>query len=126
VIALASEQACQGVLASTLTNVCFGLFASSKRVDNIARARQLLTVPKSQNENTATDAADRNEPQTPSHLCPCCGGRMIVIETFERGCSPRTRPVRVIRNYGDRITVHLIRITVTVHLIRPEQEDEVN
>jgi hypothetical protein len=35
-----------------------------------------------------------SEPRPP---CPCCGGRMIIIETFERGCSPRTRPVRVIR-----------------------------
>jgi transposase len=23
---------------------------------------------------------------------PCCGGRMIIIETFERGSTPRTRP----------------------------------
>ena len=75
----------------------YGLFASSKRAENIARARQLLAVPKPQSENAAADAADSNEPQTPSHPCPCCGGRMIVIETFERGCSPRTRPASVIR-----------------------------
>ena len=24
--------------------------------------------------------------------CPCCGGRMFVIETFEAGCQPRHRP----------------------------------
>jgi hypothetical protein len=24
--------------------------------------------------------------------CPCCGGRMIVIEIFERGMQPRYRP----------------------------------
>ena len=71
----------------------YALFAGSKRAENIARARQLLAVPRPRSEN----AADSNEPQTPSHPCPCCGGRMIVIETFERGCSPRTRPVSVIR-----------------------------
>jgi hypothetical protein len=71
----------------------YGLFASSKRAENIAQARQLLAVPKPQSENAAGDAADSNEPQTASHPCPCCGGRMIVIEIFERGCSPRTRPV---------------------------------
>jgi hypothetical protein len=71
----------------------YGLFASSKRAENITRARQLLAVPKPQREN----AAASNEPQTPSHPCPCCGGRMIVIETFERGCSPRTRPASGIR-----------------------------
>jgi site-specific recombinase XerD len=27
-----------------------------------------------------------------SHRCPCCGGRMIIVETFERGTTPRTRP----------------------------------
>jgi hypothetical protein len=68
----------------------YGLFASSKRSENITQARQLLAVPKSQNENA--DAADGDAPPTLAHPCPCCGGRMIVIETFERGCSPRTRP----------------------------------
>jgi len=71
----------------------YGLLASGKRAENIARARQLLAVPKPQSEN----AAAGNEPQTPSHPCPCCGGRMIIIETFERGCSPRTRPASSIR-----------------------------
>jgi hypothetical protein len=23
--------------------------------------------------------------------CPCCGGRMIIIETFARGCEPKYR-----------------------------------
>ena len=75
----------------------YGLFAGSKRADNVARARELLAVPKPQSQAAAADAADSNEPQTLSHPCPCCGGRMIVIEIFERGCSPRTRPVSAIR-----------------------------
>ena len=32
------------------------------------------------------------EPKPPAHPCPCCGGRMVIIETFQRGCSPRYRP----------------------------------
>jgi len=68
----------------------YGLFANSSRLDNITRARQLLAVPMPQNQRADTDAPDGNEPQT--HPCPCCGGRMIVVETFERGCSPRYRP----------------------------------
>jgi hypothetical protein len=32
-----------------------------------------------------------NTPQT-TNLCPCCGGRMIIIERFERGATPRYRP----------------------------------
>ena len=83
----------------------YGLFAGSKRADNIARARELLAVPKPQSQNAATDAADSNEPQTPSHPCPCCGGRMIVIETFERGCSPRTRPAKRDQNRHVMMTI---------------------
>jgi hypothetical protein len=30
----------------------------------------------------------------PSYLCPCCGGRMIIIETFGRGGVP-SAPIRV-------------------------------
>jgi hypothetical protein len=67
----------------------YGLFANSSRLDNVARARQLLAVPEPQNETA--DAPDGNEPPL-TQPCPCCGGRMIVIETFERGCSPRSRP----------------------------------
>jgi hypothetical protein len=70
----------------------YGLFANGARMHNIARARELLAVPKPHNERADADAPDGNEPQTLSHPCPCCGGRMIVVETFERGCSPRYRP----------------------------------
>ena len=27
-----------------------------------------------------------------SRCCPCCGGRMVIIETFTRGCQPMHRP----------------------------------
>ena len=75
----------------------YGLFASSKRVANVARARGLLNAPAPQSKAHDADAPDADEPQTPSHPCPCCGGRMIIIETFERGCSPRTYPAGSIR-----------------------------
>jgi hypothetical protein len=69
----------------------YGLLAKTSCADNIARARELLAVPKPQAE--PVDAADDgNEPQTLSHPCPHCGGRMIVIETFARGSTPRHRP----------------------------------
>jgi hypothetical protein len=70
----------------------YGLFASGTRADNVARARELLAVPKARNDTASTTCADASEPQPLSHPCPCCGGRMIVIETFERGGSPRYRP----------------------------------
>jgi hypothetical protein len=70
----------------------YGLFANGGRADNIARVRQLLDVTTTQNQPSAANSADDGEPQTLAHPCPCCGGRMIIIETFERGCMPRHRP----------------------------------
>jgi hypothetical protein len=75
----------------------YGLFAGSARANAIARARELLKVLVSPSQDGDADARHDTEPQALSHPCPCCGGRMIVIETFERGCSPRTRPASAIR-----------------------------
>src|SRR6476659_5108439 len=66
----------------------YGLLARSTCADNIARARELLAVSTPQDHNAEADA----ELPTPSHPCPCCGGRMITIEIFERGSTPRHRP----------------------------------
>ena len=60
----------------------YGLFASGTRADNIARARHLLDVPAAQPETADTNCAEANEPKPLTHPCPCCGGRMIIIETF--------------------------------------------
>src|SRR5882724_3772999 len=71
----------------------YGLLARPSCADNIARARELLAVTMPQDHNADAGAVDPNEPPTtPSHLCPCCGGRMITIEIFERGSTPRHRP----------------------------------
>jgi hypothetical protein len=67
----------------------YGLLASGTRADNIAKARRLLDVPAEQHE--ASDDS-RAEDAELSHPCPCCGGRMVIIETFQRGASPRYRP----------------------------------
>jgi hypothetical protein len=39
----------------------------------------------------ATLANPAEPPQDPQHSCPCCGGRMIIIERFERGATPHYR-----------------------------------
>jgi hypothetical protein len=75
----------------------YGLFANGSRAANITRTRELLNAPVPQNQTGDPDAADPTEPRTLSHPCPCCGGRMIIIETFEPGCSPRTHPTSPIR-----------------------------
>jgi hypothetical protein len=70
----------------------YGLFANTSRADNIARARELLAAPKPRDNAADAGSTDASEPQTLSYPCPCCGGRMIIIETFERGRAPRYRP----------------------------------
>ena len=74
----------------------YGLFANGGRAENLARARDLLGVPARQDEPADADA-NADEPPTHSLPCPCCGGRMIIIETFERGSTPKTRPSSPIR-----------------------------
>jgi hypothetical protein len=75
----------------------YGLFASASRADNIARARQLLAAPAPQTQSDDAAAAQTDEPQTLPQPCPCCGGRMIIIETFERGATPRYQATPAIR-----------------------------
>jgi Putative transposase/Transposase zinc-binding domain len=65
----------------------YGLFANAERKHNIARARELLAVPAAKPDIDATGTASK-----PLVHCPCCGGRMVIIETFERGATPRYQP----------------------------------
>ena len=70
----------------------YGLFANGRRAENIARARRLLNVPTPQKAVSDADGTGDGEPQALSHPCPCCGGRMVIIEIFEPGCTPRCHP----------------------------------
>jgi hypothetical protein len=69
----------------------YGLFASALRARNIERIRNLLTKPETAGEREPPNA----EPDalTPAFAprCPCYGGRMIVIETFEGADGRRNR-----------------------------------
>jgi hypothetical protein len=70
----------------------YGLFASGTRADNIARARELLAVLAARSETADTNRVEANELKPAAYPCPCCGGRMVIIETFQRGEAPRYRP----------------------------------
>lgn len=70
----------------------YGLLASSSRKANLARARDLLEAA------ALPDDALLEEPVNLRPACPCCGGYMIIIETFDRWRQPRAPPNIPIRN----------------------------
>jgi len=70
----------------------YGFLANGGRADNIARIRQMLGRAAPPEQPTHDHSDDDRQSQIPVEACPCCGGRMIVIETFEPGATPRYRP----------------------------------
>ncbi len=64
----------------------YGLLAGATRKASIARARELLAVAPPPEPIEVQEPFDRLPP------CPCCGGRMTIIESFERWRQPRAPP----------------------------------
>jgi hypothetical protein len=71
----------------------YGLFASGPRAANIARIRSLL-APAPPLDQVAPQPA-HDEPPAPA--CPCCGGRLFIVERFRSGMHPRAQPSAAIR-----------------------------
>ena len=72
----------------------YGLFANGNRAAYIARARELLGVPSRSKPAETSEATASDEPDMLPRPCRCCGGRMIIIQTFAAGCQPKHRPAR--------------------------------
>ena len=70
----------------------YGLLATAKRAENVAHARELLMPPIIPVDAIKAINPHPAEPEKPKHSCPCCGGRMIIIERFQRGATPHYRP----------------------------------
>jgi predicted Zn-ribbon and HTH transcriptional regulator len=70
----------------------YGLFANGNRAANVARARELLAVPPRVTQHNTDAPAESDQPRVLPKPCPCCGGRMMIIETFARDCQPKHRP----------------------------------
>src|SRR3546814_17927931 len=66
----------------------YGLLAGSARKARLALARRLLEVASEPASDVIAEPDDYRPP------CPCCGGHMIVIETFERWRQPRAPQTR--------------------------------
>ncbi|MBV8290326.1 MAG: transposase, partial [Mycobacterium sp.] len=73
----------------------YGLLATATCKANVARAKELIAAPltsidpstEHDDPDVATAAAADHRPP-----CPCCGGRMIIVESFGRGGQPRAPP----------------------------------
>ena len=59
----------------------YGLLASTAKAEMVAKVRDLLSLPAT--EPDAQDVATEHVQQ-----CPCCGGRMHIIETFAPSIQP--------------------------------------
>jgi hypothetical protein len=74
----------------------YGLFANANRAANIALARQLLGAPDPAPTTEETGGAEGAQVLEKWSTCPCCGGRMVIVETFEPGCQPQLWPIPAI------------------------------
>jgi putative transposase/transposase-like zinc-binding protein len=71
----------------------YGLLASAGCKANIARAKELMATPMPHVEPPAAqDTAGPDLATDHRPPCPCCGGRMIIVEVFARGAAPRGPP----------------------------------
>jgi len=72
----------------------YGLLASAGCKANTARARELIAAAPSVDPPASSDNPDQTPGAATDHRppCPCCGGRMIVVEIFERSAAPRGPP----------------------------------
>jgi len=67
----------------------YGLLANGSRADNIAKARALLAVLPVAKDTQTPEKTGPDSSRVLPQPCPCCGGRMIVIEVFARGSIPQ-------------------------------------
>jgi len=75
----------------------YGLFANGHRAEKLVLCRKLLEMPPAASECIGDDHNEDRVPENDPPPCPCCGGRMRIIETFE---GPLSRPYHVRRLDG--------------------------
>ena len=70
----------------------YGLLAAATRKANLAQARNLLAALQAPVQRHEGDQHHPAQPAPQPHPCPHCGGRMIVVEIFQRSGHPRDPP----------------------------------
>ncbi len=74
----------------------YGFFGNGNRAANIAVIRELLRVKapsKNQSDDDLAGSTD-DQPRTLALPCPCCGGRLIIVDSFVPQQQPRAPPLR--------------------------------
>ena len=67
----------------------YGFFGNGNRAVNIAKIRDLLRVKAPEPDHAEiTD----DQPRTLAIPCPCCGGRLVIIDAFDPQQQPRAPP----------------------------------
>jgi Putative transposase/Transposase zinc-binding domain len=69
----------------------YGLFANGHRAKRIELCRQLVGTAEPPKASAIDGDVVTHSPNE-TRSCPCCGGRMKIVETFEREWSPQIRP----------------------------------
>ena len=75
----------------------YGLFANGHRADKLDRCRTLLDVSQAPNDANNEMPIDRPASSFEPPPCPCCGGHMKTVETFD---GPYSRPYSVRKEDG--------------------------
>ncbi len=66
-----------------------GIKTWRRTIHSLCWSLPVRTEPFTPNENARQP--QMADTRTLSQQCPCCGGPMIIVETFERGQTPRSR-----------------------------------
>ena len=69
----------------------YGFLGNGNRAANIARIRALLAARAPTSDTDGTNTVDG--PRVLALPCPCCGGRLVIVEAFGPGGPPQHRPV---------------------------------
>jgi hypothetical protein len=72
----------------------YGFFGNGNRAGNIARIRELLRVKAPTTNQSDDDLAGsiNDQPHALAIPCPCCGGRLIIVDAFDPQQQPRAPP----------------------------------
>ncbi|SFF13625.1 Transposase zinc-binding domain-containing protein [Sulfitobacter brevis] len=74
----------------------YGFFGNGNRAANIAKIRELLSVkaPSADQSNDDLAGSTDDHARTLAIPCPCCGGRLVIVDAFDPLQQPRAPPVK--------------------------------